>query len=69
MDLSFNHYDTQRGFQIDARSQSGCVQDQPIRGQVPSREHQFEILLQHSYKRKKVSRQKNKSFYHMIEKK
>ena len=67
MDLSLNHYDTQRGFQTDARSQSDRVLNQPIRERAQSinlKTH-FSIVINV----KKVSHQKNKSFYHMIERK
>ena len=37
--------------------------------QSASLKHQFGILMEHNYKRNKVSRQKNKNFYRMIEKK
>ena len=37
--------------------------------QRASLKHQFGILMEHNYKRNKVSRQKNKNFYRMIEKK
>ena len=65
MDLSLNHYDTQRGFHIDARSQSQQGLDQPIRecARGINWKTHFSIVINV----KKVSRQKNKSFYHMIE--
>ena len=67
MDLSLNHYDTKRGFHIDSRNQLQQGLDKPIREcalGINLKTH-FSIVINV----KKVSRQKNKSFYHMIERK